>query len=163
MSLGYKRFSVPDSPFKDFEGLVGNTGIDARLFRWTTLRLGFSRDVQFSAYGDLGYYLQTAYGGGIAQSVAKNVQLTYDLSLGRNDYVEPAGSPSGSARRDEFLNHMIGLGIQLGRDLSLSLTANFGRRSMNRDERTVDRSFVGLTLSYGAAGGLPMPGSGSSR
>jgi hypothetical protein len=163
VSLGYKRFSVPNSPFKDFEGLTGSTGIEARLFRWTTLRLGFMRDVQFSAYGDLGYYLQAAYGGGIVQSVARNVQLTYDLSLGRNDYVERAGSLSGSARQDKFWTHLLGLGIQLGRDLRLSLTANISRRSLNRDERIANRSSLGLSVTYGTVGGLPMPGSGPSR
>jgi hypothetical protein len=163
LNLGFKRFSIPHSPFKDFSGLVGNTALDARVLKMTSLRLVFSRDVQFSAYSTLGYYLQTNLGGGITQVLGKAAGLSYDVSVGRNAYTPLQGEPAGATRQDDFLTHSLGLAILLGKDLGLGLSAGFARRSTNLTGQVFRRTFVGLSLTYGETGGLPSIGSRASR
>jgi hypothetical protein len=162
LNLGYKYFDVLDPERKDYEGLVGNTSVAINLIKFTTFRGVFIRDVQFSVFSDVGYYIQTVYGGGISRALTKRINFSYDLSFGRNDYV---GGEDGGIERTAimYLTHNFMLSFQLRENLAFNLTASLGERTSDFIEQTNRRFFIGFSLTYGySSGSISMGGSSFS-
>jgi hypothetical protein len=152
INLGYKRFSVPNSPFADLEGLVANTFVKARIFKQTSVRADFTRNVQFSAYSALGYYLLTNAGAGLTHSLSRTVELSYLFSAIRHDYAE-TGEATGPPRRDTILMHTMRLNVRLAENLGLDISVNLNRRSSNLSPQAYRRQSLGFSLVYGSIAG----------
>ncbi len=107
LNLGLKRFDILDRQKKDYTGLVGNTNLAIGLVSLTTVRGFFARDVQFSAFADYTYFLQTVYGAGLAHFLTRRILVGYDFVLGRNTYPAPGNTAGGvvlSDRSDQIQN-----------------------------------------------------------
>lgn len=162
-NLGYKRFDILDPEHKDYKGLVGNTNIMLNIFKLTTLSGAFIRDVQFSVYSGIGYYIQSVYMAGISRDLTKRINISYSLTFNQYDYVEPeVGGIDGA--RIESINHNFGIGLRLKDNLSLNLMSSLGERNSDFFEQINHRFFIGFNLSYGRfPGNITMPRSPLSR
>lgn len=152
LNLGYKRFDVLDPERKDFEGLVGNTSIAINIIKFTTIHGSFARDIQFSVYSDLAYYIQTIYGAGISRTITRRIDFAYDFSVSQNDYVE--GDVSGyELGRRMLISHIFRLGSRLRENLTLNLIVRLGERANYFTELIHSRNFIGFNLRYGSSSG----------
>jgi len=147
LSLGFKEFNIVNPGSPDFSGLVANTNLTVGLLALTSLRLSFLRDVQFSAYTDTTYYLNTTYRVGLVHFLLRRIQLSYDLFFGRNSY--PVLGSTAAATTNRFLNHAVGMALKVRRDLTLTLVGNIGRRNANFTNSVFRRSFFGFNIVYG--------------
>jgi hypothetical protein len=163
INLGYKRFVIPGSHRKIYEGLVGNTSVGVNLLKFTALHGVFARNIQFSIYSELGYYIQTVFGAGFSQALTRRINFAYELSISRNDYVQFEDRVSQGGRPDQYITHIVGLDFRLGKNLGLNLMANFGERSSKLVELVNRRSFFGFNLTYGSSSGIPTFASRVSR
>lgn len=159
VNLGFKHFNVLDPQLKDYSGLVGNTSVSIGVFKLTSVRGFFSRDVQFSAYSSVTYYIMTSYGGGISRSLSKRSRLEYDLTFSRGTYPSDetiAGTPPQNLLIRSTVHSLRAI-FQLQRDLEFSLIASLGNRKENALFPGGNRYFVGFNLTYGIpASGVPM-------
>lgn len=153
ISLGYKVFDILDPQAKDNAGFVGNSTIAIGIFKATALQGFFARDVQFSAYSSITYYLETTYGGGIAHYFSRRILLSYDLSFLRINYPEVEGQGPAGPTIYRYGVHSIRLLFRLQRNLELSLFSNLGRRTSNLDASAIHRNFFGISLIYGTITG----------
>jgi hypothetical protein len=163
INLGYKYFDVLASRQKEFNGLIGHAGVEANILSFTTIRAVFDRNIQFSVYSDLDYYLQSVYGVGLSYALAKNIQATYDFSFSQFEYVRPAGLDLNGTTSIKYLSHVFGIRLRLGRNLELDLAADLGRRTSNLVGQFYQRHFIGLSLTYGSLGSLALLASPFSR
>jgi len=152
-SLGYKRFDIIDPSFRDDSGFAGNADLSMGILKKTTGRIFFSRDFQYSVLPGATHYISLRYGGGIMRRLTRKVSASYDLSIGFTQYpqldtgeggVQPLGS-------NKFVNHMLGVDIQLARDLRILFRASAESRAVETTGLTARRGFIGLNLTYGAA------------
>jgi hypothetical protein len=166
LNLGFKRFNFLDPQTKDYSGLVGNTSVSIGVFKLTSVRAFFSRDVQFSAYSSVAYYIMTNYGGGIFRMLSRRSRVEYDLFFGHGNYssglTQVGGTPQNALLR--YTYHSLGLFFQTQRDLELSLLASLGNRAGDIAIPGGKRFFIGINLTYGVSvGGIPMLANPISR
>ena len=158
INLGYRHFNILDPQLRDYSGLVGNTSVSIGVFKLTSVRGFFSRDIQFSASSSLAYYIFTSYGGGVSRRLSRRSRLEYDLSFGRGTY--PTGFTGGATPQNALLRYTynsLSLSFQLRQDLEISLLASLGNRGGYAAVPGGKRYFVGFGLIYGvSAGGVPM-------
>jgi hypothetical protein len=156
INIGYKRFGLLANRNNHFAGLVGNTDISLGIFRLTALHGYFLRNVQFSAFSDVAYYLETLYGVGLSRYIDRRVILTYNVYFSRNRY--PQGESSGGVPLegiiDRYTTHTLNLNIALRRDLAFGLIASLGKRAMNPFAPAGNRCFLGINLIYGYPPGI---------
>ncbi len=151
INLGYKYFDILDPNQRGYKGLVGNTGLIVNSIQFTKLRASFTRDIQFSAYASLSCYVQTTVSAGISRALNRTITLSYDIAFIRDDYGQFQIVPAGDTQTDDYINHVFGLGLRLGRDLQLNFLASIGQRSSSTiDQINVNhRNFFGFSLVYG--------------
>jgi hypothetical protein len=164
LNLGYKYFDIRDPRGQDYSGLVGNSTLALGIFKTTALQAFFDRDVQFSAYSDFNYYLQTTYGGGIVHFFSRRLLFGYELSFLRVHYPGVnEGAPTGPAVY-RYILHSPRLLLRLRENLEISIFGNLGSRKSSLIEGAVNRTFVGLSLTYGYISGTnPLLSRPSSR
>ena len=166
INLGFKYFTLVDPQTKDFSGLVGNTSVSIGIFKLTSVRGFFSRDVEISASSSFAYYVNTSYGGGISRWLSRKSRLEYLLSINRGNY--PAGLTDGGGTPQNALlsytTHSLGLFFQVQRDLECSLLATLSNRGGYASIPGGHRYFIGFNLTYGSVvGGIPMLANPFSR
>jgi hypothetical protein len=163
INLGYNRFEILGSHQKVFEGLIGNTSVGLNFFKFTTLHGEFARNIRFSAFSSLGYYIQTVLGAGLSQALSRKINFTYGISINRNDYVQLEDSVSHGLEPEKYINHLLGLDFVLGKNLRFNLIANYGERNSNLAEHVNRRFFVGFNLIFGSLSGPPTFASSNFR
>lgn len=150
INLGYQRYHTSDPQLKDFEGLAGNSNVVVTMSNLLSLRGVFSRSLQFSAFSDLDYYIETTYGLGITQALTRHLKILGDVSFNRHDYASSNSTSSSEARFDHYMNYALGLRFQMVKDLEMTLSTSFStRRSTLADLPQTDNLIIGLTLIYG--------------
>ena len=155
IDLGFQYFNILNPQLKDYSGLVGNTSISIPLMKLTSVRGFFSRDIQFSAFSSLSYYIITSYGGGLSRSLTRRSRVEYELSFIRGVYPSDGttnGTPPQGAPIRYVVNSLTAI-FQLRRDLEFRLIGNLGTRNMNAIFPGGNRYFVGFSLTYGASAG----------
>jgi hypothetical protein len=163
VNLGYKLFEIPGSQKKVYQGLVGNTSVAAAISRKTSLHGVYSRNIQFSVYSDLGYYIQTVYLAGISQVLSNKMSINYGLSFSRNDYVRLESAEPGGVRQDQYIIHRLGLSRGLAKNLELNVIATLGLRRAFYSGQVYRHFMIGFALTYGLPGGMPTMESQSFR
>jgi len=154
-SLGYMRFDVLDAGQVDGSGLVGDVDLSVGILKLTTAKLFFSRSFRFSIYSGATRFIQMSYGAGISRYLSSRTSISYDLSFGQSAYPAAGadgGVPSGAARR--YTVHRMSLNLALSRDLRIALVGSVGRRMFAETNQARNRSFLGLSLVYGASPGM---------
>jgi len=154
INLGFKHFDVLDPQGKDYSGLVGNSSVSVGILKKTSITGIFFRDIQFSAYSSLSYYLITSYGGGLTQLLSRRSRLEYDLSFSHGTY--PSVLSGGEPQQNMLIrstSHSLRAAFQLQRDLELGLMASLGNRNANFAIPGGKRYFAGISLTYGISPG----------
>jgi hypothetical protein len=151
LSVGYKRLNIINTTLKDYSGLAGNVAASLGIIRRTALRVFFLRGPEFSAYSSAIYYVQTSYGAGLSRSLSRHVVFIYDFSYSRGNY--PAAE-AASTLNFRYWTHALHLSFRLRRDLLLSLLSDLGKRKqLSAPQPVSNRSFIGISLTYGHPGG----------
>jgi len=159
IKLGYRYFDILDPQRRDYSGLVGNTSVSIVLMKLTSVQGFFARDVRFSVFRSLTYYLITSYGGGLSRSLTRKSRLEYGLSFSRGVYPsdETIDGILPQDRLIRYTGHSLRAIFQLRRDLEFGLMAGLEDRKGNAILPGRNRYFVGLGLTYGVSpSGVPM-------
>ncbi len=151
LNLGYKTFDPKTAGEPVFRGLVGNTGLDLRTGR-LAVRLQFARDLVFSTYAQIFYYVEDSVRLGGSVYLTSFLKIDYDFARGRADYSarsaafgeEAAASPDD--REDRHRLHSVGLIFRVFRTAGLGLSWNAERWTSGLSNFDRTRNFVGLVL-----------------
>jgi hypothetical protein len=148
LNVGYRQFDMRESWRGNFAGLVGNTGVSIAVLRRTALRAYAGRDLQFSAFSDYTYYLQTFYGAGVSRYFTRGTLFTYDFfySVIRYPWFTGGGTSSDHAA---FTAHSLRLLFRPARILELGIVALLANRGEGMYIPGGRRYYVGLSLVYG--------------
>jgi hypothetical protein len=151
LNVGYKSFDPKREGEPVFRGLVGDTGLDLRTGRFN-LRLRYARDLSFSAYESLFYFVERTFAAGGSVYLTRFLRLDYDYGLGRSDFMERGsaasgdGSPSAS-RADERRQHTLALVVRLFRTTGLGVAFNAQRWTSVGSGFDRRRNFIGAVLT----------------
>ena len=153
LSLGYKKLIPKEEGKKGFSGLVGNTGLYFRMWRFG-FRLNYNKDCQFSYWTNNIFFNEDRYGAGISFYLTKFLRVDYNLSYGESNYPEPMmlRMPDGRyeeiKRRDIYRTQTAGLVFRIIRNTGIGLMVNFWERTSNIPGVSRDRMFIGGYVTY---------------
>ncbi|HPH43403.1 MAG TPA: outer membrane beta-barrel protein [Candidatus Aminicenantes bacterium] len=146
LNLGYKNFNPNRVGEPPFRGLVGNTGLDLRTGR-LAFRLDFARDLVFSTYADVFYFVENSWGAGGSLYLTSFLKIDYDYSGGTADYSERAAGEDSGNRVDRRRNHSLGLTVRVLRTAGIGIAWNSERWTSTLGSFDRARNFVGLTYT----------------
>jgi len=152
LNLGYKLFDPKTAGEPKYAGLVGNTGLDLRTGRFA-VRLQFVRDLVFSTYSEVFYYVEDSVRLGGSVYLTPFLKIDYDFSRGRADYSTrpmPSGGEGAEAsgeREDRHRLHSLGLIFRIFKTAGVGLSWNAERWTSGFSNFDRTRNFVGLVLN----------------
>lgn len=151
INIGYNWFNLIDPTQRDYRGLTCNTNVSYSLSRRTSLLASLTRGPRFSAFSNMAFFIQNAFGAGISHSFSRQLSLSYNVAYGTNAY--QAAGDGENMDPVKNLNQTVRMGIQLRENLSLTLLSIFSNRRAWFTER-VDNSrfFIGIEFIYGFPG-----------
>jgi len=153
LSLGYKKLIPVEEGREGFSGLVGDTSLYFRLFRFG-FRIKYERDCRFSYWTNNIFFKEDRYGGGISLYLTKFLRLDYDFYYGENNYPVamtvqmPSGSYEELKRKDIHRIQTIGFVFRVIKNTGIGLMVNFWERESNYYWANRDRTFVGGYVTY---------------
>jgi len=151
-SLGYKRMTPERRGRIGFSGLVGNTGLNLRIKRFS-FRFRYERDTRFSYWTENIFYLEDLYGTGISYYITRFLRLDYDFNYRISYYPEgvllrmPDEHYQVVHRKDYYHVHTIGLVLRIIRNTGIGVSVNIWDRDSNINWVTRDRMFVGVSVT----------------
>lgn len=153
LSLGYKKLIPREANRTGFSGLVGNTGLNFRLWRFG-FSLSYYRDCHFSYWTNNVFFNEDRYGAGVSYYLTRFLRVDYSLSHARANYPEPMSvrMPDGSdeeiLRKDNYRNHSVGLTFRVIENTGIGVTVNFWERESNHYWENRKRVFIGGYVTY---------------
>jgi hypothetical protein len=149
-SVGYTNFH-PDSPgLADFQGLTAAVNLSYTLLGTTKFDVDLGRDIQYSYDVNEPYYLQTKFGGSLAQQIFGPLDVVVRASYATLAYQDRAGVDASLANRmDHVLSYGGGLGYHLGRDARLGFNVDQSNRTSQLSEREYKNLTFGSSVTYG--------------
>lgn len=153
LSLGYKTLMPETGDRKGFSGIVGNTGLDFRIWRFG-FRINYTRDTQFSYYESNVYFIEDLYGGGLSFYLTRFLRVDYNYSYGKSTYPEPMPlrMPDGSVvdilREDIYKDQSVGFVFRIIRNTGVGIMVHFWERESNYFWENRARTFVGGYVTY---------------
>ncbi|MCD6193937.1 MAG: outer membrane beta-barrel protein [Candidatus Aminicenantes bacterium] len=153
VSLGYKRLVPRREGVKGFAGLVGNSEVQYRLWRFV-LRTGFLRDSIFSYWTNNLYFIETSLWEGASFYLSRRLRLDYRFRYGEGRYPEPMPMtlPEGGVeyikRRDIYRTHTVGLVFRVYGTTGVGVQAVLWERKTNYRWENRRRFFVGAYVTY---------------
>ncbi len=153
LSVGYKKLIPREEDKESFSGLVGNTRLSFRLWRFG-IRLSSEYDCHFSYWANNIYFTEDRYGVGISFYLTRFLRMDYDLSRAKTKYPEPVSvrMPDGSyeeiLRRDRYRNHSVGLAFRIIENTGIGIVVNFWERESNYYWENRKRGFIGTYITY---------------
>jgi hypothetical protein len=149
INLGYKYFDVLVVGIRDYQGMVGDTGLSIRVVRPLTIRANYKREVQFSVWYDNAYYLENILGGGTSLYLSKNIRLDYRYNLGKNNYPATILKQSSPQRReDKYRSQSAGLYFRIKKKLGLGVTVTQWDRDSSVYWANGKQTMVGINLIH---------------
>lgn len=153
LSLGYKKL-IPRAEDKiGFSGLVGNTSLDLRVWRFG-FRVNYNRDCRFSYWTNNVFFNEDRYGAGVSFYLTRFLRMDYSFSYGEGKYPEativrmPDGSHEEINRKDIYRTHIVGLVFRIIRNTGVGFTVNFWERESNVYWEHRSRTFIGGYVTY---------------
>jgi len=153
LSLGYKNLVPVEEGRKGFSGLVGDTSLYFRLFRFG-LRINYERDCHFSYWTNNIFFKEDRYGAGISLYLTKFLRLDYNFYYGESNYPVamtvqmPSGSYEELKRKDIHRTQTLGFVFRVIKNTGIGLMVNFWERESNYYWVNRDRMFVGGYITY---------------
>jgi hypothetical protein len=149
MNLGYKYLDVLKAGIKDYQGIVGDTGISIRVFMPLRISANYRRDVQFSAWYPYAYYLENIIGGGASLYVSRNIRLDYNHQWGKNNYPPiTVGQPSSLTREDNYRAQSVGIYLRMKKTIGLGVLATQWERNSSVLWLNGKQTLIGANLIY---------------
>lgn len=146
LNAGYKKFDPKTAGESPFHGLVGNTGLDLRTGR-LAFRLDFARDLIFSSYADIFYFVEDSARLGGSLYLTSFLKFDYDYSSGRADYSVRAREEGSEGRVDRRRNHSLGVLVRVFRTSGVGISWNFERWTSTLGDFDRTRNFFGLAFT----------------
>jgi hypothetical protein len=153
LSLGYKKLIPREENRTGFSGLVGNTGLNFRLWRFG-FSLSYSRDCHFSYWTNNIFFNEDRYGSGISYYLTRFLRVDYGLNYARTHYPVPMSvrMPDGSyeeiIRNDRYRNHSVGLVFRIIENTGIGIMVNFWERESNYYRENRKKLFIGGYVTY---------------
>jgi len=153
ISLGYENFVPRSEEKKGFSGLIGNTRLDFKLWRFN-LSIYFNRDNEFSYWSESIFFTENRIGAGISFYLTRSLRLDYAYAYGNTYYPEsiilslPDGSLEEIEREDEYNYHKAGLVIRILRRTGLGLMVNFWKRESNYFLVNRERMYISSYITF---------------
>jgi hypothetical protein len=153
LSLGYKRLTPRETGRTGFSGLVGNTSLNFRLWRFG-FSLSYHRDCHFSYGTNNIYFNEDRYGAGVSYYLTRFLRVDYGLNYARTHYPVPMSvrMPDGSyeeiIRNDRYRNHSVGLVFRIIENTGIGFMVNFWERESNYYRENRQRLFIGGYVTY---------------
>ena len=153
LSLGYKKLVPVEEGRKRFSGLIGDTSLYFRLFRFG-FRVKYERDCHFSYWTNNIFFKEHRYGAGISLYLTKFLRLDYNFYYGESDYPVamtvqmPGGSYEELKRKDIHRTQTIGFVFRVIKNTGIGLMVNFWERESNYYWVNRDRMFLGGYVTY---------------
>lgn len=140
IKIGYEKFHPLQREGQDYKGVVGDTNLTLKLFKFFRLRTFYHRDIEYSIWYNNVYFIETRYGAGFSIYGLKRVRLDYTYSIGNNRY--PAISEEFDLREkrfDKYKIHTGGIFFRIKGDIGFGIVASRWIRDSNlyweRDKR----------------------------
>jgi hypothetical protein len=153
LSLGYKKLIPREARRTGFSGLVGNTSLNFRMWRFG-FSLSYLRDCHFSYWTDNIFFTEDRYGTGVSYYLTRFLRIDYGLSHARAKYPEPMsvrmsdGSYQVITRKDVYRIHSVGLAFRVIENTGVGIRVNFWERDSNYYWENRKRVFVGGYVAY---------------
>lgn len=153
LSLGYKELIPRDASRTGFSGLVGNTGINFRLWRFG-FSLSYLRDCHFSYWTNNIFFNEDRVGAGVSYYLTRFLRVDYGLSRAKARYPVPMSvrMPDGSfeviLRDDRYRSHSVGLVFRVIENTGIGILVNFWERESNYYWENRKRMFIGGYVTY---------------
>ena len=147
INVGYKYFDILAPGIKDYNGMVGDTALSIRVVKPLTIRANYRRDIQFSAWYDNPFYLESLIGSGASFYLSRNIRLDYNNYLGRNSY--PAitlGQSSPQKREDNYRSQSAGLYFRIKKNIGLGVIATYWQRDSSVYWQNGKQTLIGINL-----------------
>ncbi len=147
VKIGYENFHVLQREGQDYKGIVGDTDLTVRLFKFLRLKTFYKRDIQYSIWYNNVYFIQTIHGGGFSIYGLKRLRLDYTYSIGNNKY--PAIAEEINEKRfDKYRIHMGGIFLRVKGDIGLGIVVSRWVRDSNLEREGDKRLAVGAHLIH---------------
>jgi len=153
ISLGYKKLIPRSEERQGFSGLVGNTSVEYRVWRFG-FRGQYIRDCPFSYWTNSVYYISDNYVGGISFYLTRFLRIDYSYNYGEGRYPEPMmtlmpdGSYEETKRKDVYRTHIVGFVFRVVRNTGIGINVSWWSRDSNYYWANRDRMFIGGYLTY---------------
>lgn len=143
--IGFMSFRSIEREGQDYRGLIGDTDINIRIFRFLRLRGFYIRDVQFSIFYNNTYFIESRYGAGGSLYGLKRFRLDYTYSMGTNRY--PAMSEEIKEKRfDKYRVHNLAIYFRLKGRTGIGITGSRWFRDSNLEWEKDRRYIIGAQL-----------------
>ncbi|MCX6565554.1 MAG: outer membrane beta-barrel protein [Candidatus Aminicenantes bacterium] len=146
LNFGFKEFNPKMEGEPPFHGLVGNSGLELRTGR-LAFRLNFARDLSFSSYAEIFYYVENSVRLGGSLYLTPFLKVDYDYSSGRAEYSARESGTESEGRVDRRRNHSLGLLVRVFRTAGIGISWNFERWMSARAGFDRARNFFGLAFT----------------
>jgi hypothetical protein len=153
LSLGYKKLIPREASRRGFSGLVGNTRVNFKLWRFA-FSLSYRRDCHFSYGTNNIFFNEDRYGAGISYYLTRFLRFDYGLNYAKANYPVPESlrMPDGSYeeifRSDRYRNHLVGLVFRIIENTGIGITLNFWERESNYYWANRKKVFIGGYITY---------------
>jgi hypothetical protein len=151
LNLGYKKLWRRDLKEKKFEGLIGDTELTLKIYRFL-FRGSYLRDCFFTYYPSNFYFIEDRYGGGISFYLSRNIRLDYNYIIGYLNYSEPFRKISAQGIEEVYEERKIifqnvGIVFRLIKNIGFGVTVNIIEWKSNI-YKDMERTFIGGFLTY---------------
>jgi hypothetical protein len=148
--IGYRDYQPIMPGVPSFRGTTAAADLSYSLLGTTRFGVQIFRDVQYSYDVNEPYYVQTGFGGSIAQQVYGPLDVVGRAGVQNLAYRDRAGAMVlASARTDVVHTYGGGAGYHFGRDLRIGVNVDRQVRLSDVTQRQYEGLKLGTSVTYG--------------
>ena len=148
-TFGYRDFDPLSPGVAAYKGSTAAVDVSYTLLGTTRFAATATRDLQYSYDINQPYYLQTGFGGSIAQQLAGSLDIVGRAGAQTLAYRDRAGAlVQVSNRTDHVHTYGGGIGYRFGQDLRLGFNVDKAMRLSDVAERQYHNLLFGTSVTY---------------
>lgn len=149
IKIGYEDFRALKREGQDYKGIVGDTDLTFRIFKFIHLKGFYHRDIEYSMWYNNVYFIETRYGGGFSIYGLRRIRLDYTYSIGNNRYPAILEEFDLRGKRfDKYRAHIGGIFFRVKGDIGVGLIFSRWIRDSNFDWEKDKRFTLGAQLIH---------------